>query len=71
MENEIQDQVNIDATQQAEKVEFVDHVTQFGMPRKAYEDAQRLSLEMNLTDEQFENLLGEIRQKYIYAKAQP
>ncbi|MDP2666783.1 MAG: DNA-directed RNA polymerase subunit A'' [Candidatus Diapherotrites archaeon] len=71
MADETQETLNLDATQQAEQVEFVDHVAQFGMPRKAYEEAQRLSLELNLTDEQFEQLLHEIRKKYIYAKAQP
>jgi DNA-directed RNA polymerase subunit A" len=71
MENETQTNENFDATQHAEKVEFVDHIAEHGIPRKAYEDAQRLSLEMNLTDEQFEHLVEELRKRYLHAKAEP
>ncbi len=60
-----------DATQHAEQVEFVDHIAEQGIPRRAYEDAQRLSLEMNLTDEQFDQLVNELRKRYQHAKAEP
>ncbi|MEK6902802.1 MAG: hypothetical protein AABX02_04420, partial [archaeon] len=64
IENETQTTENFDATQHAEAIEFEDHVAKYGIPRKAYEEAQRLSLEMNLTDEQFEQLADELRKRY-------
>lgn len=71
MEQDISNTENFDATQHAEEVEFVDHVAKYGIPRKAYEDAQRLSLEMNLTDEQFALLTEELKKRYQHAKAEP
>lgn len=71
MENETQNTENFDATQHAEKVEFVDYVAEHGVPRKIYEEAQRLSLEMNLTDDQFDHLVSEVRKRYAFAKAEP
>lgn len=62
---------NFDATQHAEAIEFEDHVAKYGIPRKVYEEAQRLSLEMNLTDDQFEQLADELRKRYQNAKAEP
>ena len=70
-ENETQNEENFDATQHAEEIEFVDHVAKYGIPRRAYEDAQRLSLEMNLTDDQFEQLTDELKKRYQHAKAEP
>ena len=71
MADETQTSENFDATQMAEKVEFVDHIAQYGVPQRSYEEAQRLSLELNLTDEQFNQLLEQLRVKYKYAKAEP
>lgn len=70
-ENETNIGEAFDATQHAEEVEFVDHIAVNGVPRRAYEDAQRLSLEMNLTDEQFDQLVQELRTRYQHAKAEP
>lgn len=71
MADETQTNENFDATQMAEKIEFVDHIASYGVPQRAYEEAQRLSLELNLTDEQFNQLLDQLREKYKYAKAEP
>ncbi len=71
MENDTQTNENFDATQHAEKIEFVDYVAEHGIPRKIFEDAQRLSLEMNLTDGQFDHLVEELRKRYAFAKAEP
>lgn len=71
MADETQNNENFDATQLAEKVEFVDHIAKYGVPQRSYEEAQRLSLELNLTDEQFNQLLDQLREKYKYAKAEP
>ncbi|QQR92937.1 MAG: DNA-directed RNA polymerase subunit A'' [Candidatus Iainarchaeum archaeon] len=71
MADETQTNENFDATQMAEKVEFVDHIAKYGVPQRSYEEAQRLSLELNLTDEQFNQLLDQLREKYKYAKAEP
>ncbi len=71
MADETQTNENFDATQMAEKIEFVDHIAKYGVPQRPYEEAQRLSLELNLTDEQFNQLLDQLREKYKYAKAEP
>ncbi|MFH0970690.1 MAG: DNA-directed RNA polymerase subunit A'' [Candidatus Diapherotrites archaeon] len=70
MENTLNEE-NFDATQHAEEIEFVDHVAKHGIPRKAYEEAQQISLEMNLAEEKFDYLLGELRKRYQHAKAEP
>lgn len=71
MDNDTQNTENFDATQHAEKIEFVDYVAENGIPRKIFEEAQRLSLEMNLTDDQFDHLVEELRKRYAFAKAEP
>lgn len=71
MAEETQPISNEDLTQQAEEVEFVDHIATYGVPRRVYEEAQQVSLELNLTDEEFEQLLKELQDRYVRAKAEP
>ena len=70
MKNETTPTENFDATQHAQEVEFVDHISEKGVPKRAYEDAQRLSLEMNLTDDQFDYLVKELQKRYQHAKTE-
>jgi DNA-directed RNA polymerase subunit A" len=71
MEKEKQENPNDDATQQAEEIEFVDHVSTYGVPKKIYEEAQQVSLELNLTEEEFDRLLKKLQEKYVESKAEP